>query len=76
MFVKCVFRRNARNKGNKRFCCRGCYSDRLLCAVNVGLLVGDVKRTSEVEVSNSVSETSQDARVVMPKKNALKIVGN
>lgn len=32
--------------------------------------------TSETEVSNKVSETSQDARVVMPKKNALNIVGN
>ena len=38
--------------------------------------VESVKCTSEIELSNSISETSQDARVVMPKNTALKIVGN
>ena len=41
-----------------------------------GSFGGKRKCTSETELSNSISETSQDARVVMPKDTALKIVGN
>ena len=41
-----------------------------------GNFAGTVERAFETESSNRVSETSQDARVAMPKKSPLKIVGN
>jgi len=78
MLVKRVPGRNARNKGNKGFRRRGCYSDWLLFVPSMQLFSQweSMRSTSETEVSNKVSEISQDARVVIPKKNALNIVGN
>ena len=77
MFVKCVPRRSTGNEGNEGICRVGRYTDWLwICTVNVVPLVENTECTSETELSKRVSETSQDARVVMPKNSALRMVGN